>query len=204
VPRDGFYTLEFRHAFGGTSDVARNLLVDGVAIRGAVTVPNLFSGQVWGTERERVELPAGTTVLTFTGDRGDETIGIGTEGTGVAIDSLTVTECGHRLTGAEYRAIVFGNTLDRQLPNGSRLSIHVGPDGTQRLRLVGVGGQAGSDQGSQEIRGNQVCSTWTRIGNGQPSCFAYFQLDASLIAVDVSGRLQPSRFQLLTGSPIGI
>jgi hypothetical protein len=111
---------------------------------------------------------------------------------------------GRRLGGAEYQRMVFGNTLDRQLPNGGRLSILVGADGSQRLRLVGAGGQTGSDQGRQEIRGDQICSSWQRISGGRQTCFAYYQLENSLIAVDVSGELQPTRFQLLPGNPIGI
>lgn len=112
VPRDGFYTLEFRHALGGTSDATRNLLVDGVDIPGAITLPNLYSDEVWGTARERLELPAGTTELTLTGDRGDETIGIGTEGTPVAIDSLTVTEGTAPSSQTSARSLLMNNGAD--------------------------------------------------------------------------------------------
>ncbi len=111
---------------------------------------------------------------------------------------------GRRLTGAEFREMVFGNTLDRRLPNGSRLVVYIAADGSQRLRLTGVQGQTATDRGTVSISGDEVCSRWERVGAGQPTCFAYFQLGPSLVAIDVEGAITPTRFELQRGNPEGI
>ncbi|MBR0679016.1 hypothetical protein GXW74_00830 [Roseomonas eburnea] len=111
---------------------------------------------------------------------------------------------GRRLTGAEFRQMVFGNTLDRRLPNGSRLLVYIAADGSQRLRLTGVQGQRASDRGTVSIRGDEVCSRWERIAGGRDTCFAYFQLGQSLVAIDVEGEISPTRFELQRGNPEGV
>lgn len=111
---------------------------------------------------------------------------------------------GRRLSGAEFRRLVFGNTLDRRLPNGSRLTMHVAADGSQRLRLVGAGGQTATDRGRIVVQGDEVCSSWEKIQEGRPTCFAWFRLGESLVAIDVSGALSPTRFELLRGNPESI
>lgn len=108
---------------------------------------------------------------------------------------------GQRLSGEEFRALVFGNTLDRRLPNGTRLTMHVATDGSQRLRLTAPNGQRGADRGRIEIRGNEICSSWERIDAGRETCFAYFRLGEALIAIDLSGQIEPTRFALLRGNP---
>jgi hypothetical protein len=108
---------------------------------------------------------------------------------------------GQRLSGEEFRAAVFGNTLDRRLPNGARLSMHVATDGSQRLRLTAPGGQRGTDRGRIDIRGNEICSSWERIDQGRPTCFAYFRLGSSLVAIDLAGQIEPTRFEVLRGNP---
>ncbi len=108
---------------------------------------------------------------------------------------------GQRLSGEEFRALVFGNTLDRRLPNGARLTMHVAADGSQRLRLTAPNGQRGADRGRIEIRGNEICSSWERIDSGRQTCFAYFRLGESLVAIDLEGQIEPTRFQLLRGNP---
>ncbi|MBW8268335.1 hypothetical protein [Caldovatus aquaticus] len=108
---------------------------------------------------------------------------------------------GQRLSGEEFRRLVFGNTLDRRLPNGSRLTMHIAADGSQRLRLVGVGGQTATDRGRVVVQGDEVCSSWEKIEGGRPTCFAWFRLGESLVAIDVSGAISPTRFELLRGNP---
>lgn len=108
---------------------------------------------------------------------------------------------GERLSGEAFRAIVLGNTLDRRLPNGSRLLMYVASDGTQRLRIVTPTGQRASDSGRITIQNDQVCSSWARIDGGRPTCFAYFRLGQSLVAIDVSGEISPTRFEVLQGNP---
>jgi hypothetical protein len=108
---------------------------------------------------------------------------------------------GRRLSGSEFRQLVFGNTLDRRLPNGSRLTMHVAADGSQRLRLVGVDGQTATDRGRLVIQGDEACSSWERIQEGRPTCFAWFRLGESLVAIDVSGTISPTRFELVPGNP---
>ncbi len=108
---------------------------------------------------------------------------------------------GQRLSGDEFRQAVFGNTLDRRLPNGTRLMMHVAGDGEQRLRLVTGTGQTANDRGRVTINGNEVCSSWERIDAGRPTCFAYFRLGEALVAIDLSGAMTPTRFALLPGNP---
>lgn len=108
---------------------------------------------------------------------------------------------GQRLTGAEFRQTVMGNTLDRRMPNGARLLMHVGVDGQQRMRIVTPTGQSATDQGSVTIEEDRICSRWTRIDAGRTTCFAYFRLGQSLVAIDLSGAMQPTRFELLPGNP---
>jgi hypothetical protein len=111
---------------------------------------------------------------------------------------------GRRLTGPEFRQMVFGNTLDRRLPNGSRLLVHIAPDGSQRLRLTGVQGRTATDRGTISIRGDEICSRWERVGQGQDTCFAYYQLGQSLVAIDLAGAITPTRFELQQGNPDGV
>jgi hypothetical protein len=111
---------------------------------------------------------------------------------------------GRRLSGPEFRQMVFGNTLDRSLPNGSRLLVHIAGDGSQRLRLTGVQGQSATDRGSVSIRGDEVCSRWERIAARTDTCFAYFQLGQALIAIDLAGAMAPTRFELRPGNPEGV
>lgn len=111
---------------------------------------------------------------------------------------------GRRLTGAEFREMVFGNTLDRRLPNGSRLVVYIAADGSQRLRLTGQRGQTAADRGTISIRGDEVCSRWERIAGGRDTCFAYYQLGSSLVAIDLSGEITPTRFELLRGNAEGV
>lgn len=151
-------------------------------------------------------LPAGLALLLAAGCATQpETAG--TPATGVtaaaAADAPQVVG-GRRLTGTEFRRMVFGNTLDRRLPNGSRLLVHIGADGSQRLRLTGVQGQSATDRGSVTIRGDEVCSRWERIAGGQPTCFAYYQLGQSLVAIDLAGAMTPTRFELQQGNPEGV
>ena len=111
---------------------------------------------------------------------------------------------GRRLSGAEFRELVFGNTLDRRLPNGSRLTVYIAADGSQRLRLTGLRGQTAADRGTVTIRCDEVCSRWERIAGGQDTCFAYYQLGPSLVAIDLSGEITPTRFELQRGNPEGV
>jgi hypothetical protein len=108
---------------------------------------------------------------------------------------------GKRLSADEFRRLAAGNTLDRRMPNGSRLLIHLAADGTQRLKLQGVNGQTATDRGRMAFRGDQVCSSWERINPGQETCFVYFQLGQDLVAIDLSGTMAPTRFNLLRGNP---
>ncbi len=112
VPRTGFYTLDFAHALGGTSDATRGLLIDGAPVNGAVTFPNLFAADVWGEGRQRVELQAGPREITLTADLGDSTVGIGTEGTAFALDSLTVTEGTAPSAETSARSLLMNNGTD--------------------------------------------------------------------------------------------
>lgn len=111
---------------------------------------------------------------------------------------------GQRLSGDEFRRMVFGNTLDRRLPNGTRLMMHVAGNGEQRLRLVTGSGQTATDRGRVNINGNEVCASWEKIDAGRPTCFAYFRLGEALIAIDLAGTMTPTRFALLPGNPEGI
>lgn len=108
---------------------------------------------------------------------------------------------GKRLSADEFRRLAAGNTLDRRMPNGSRLLIHVAADGSQRLKLQGVNGQTATDRGRVAFRGEQVCSSWERINPGRETCFVYFQLGQDLVAIDLSGAMAPTRFSLLRGNP---
>jgi hypothetical protein len=111
---------------------------------------------------------------------------------------------GQRLSGEEFRQLVFGNTLDRRLPNGTRLLMHVGADGGQRLRIVAGNGQRATDRGQVRIQGDEICANWERIDQGRATCFAYFRLGESLVAIDLSGTMTPTRFSLLQGNPEGL
>ncbi|WP_137127776.1 hypothetical protein [Roseomonas sp. HF4] len=111
---------------------------------------------------------------------------------------------GTRLTGPEFRQAVFGNTLDRSLPNGARLLMHVAADGEQRLRIVGTNGQRATDRGRIAINGDEICTSWDRIDAGRQNCFAYFRLGESLVAIEMSGAMTPTRFNLLPGNPEGL
>jgi hypothetical protein len=108
---------------------------------------------------------------------------------------------GKRLSAEEFRRLAAGNTLDRRMPNGSRLLIHVAADGSQRLKLQGLNGQTATDRGRVAFRGDQVCSSWERINPGRETCFVYFQLGRDLVAIDLSGAMAPTRFSLLRGNP---
>ncbi|MBM3593499.1 MAG: hypothetical protein FJX32_12625 [Alphaproteobacteria bacterium] len=108
---------------------------------------------------------------------------------------------GKRLSADEFRRLAAGNTLDRRMSNGSRLLIHVAADGSQRLKLQGVNGQTATDRGRVAFRGDQVCSSWERINPGRETCFVYFQLGQDLVAIDLSGAMAPTRFNLLRGNP---
>lgn len=111
---------------------------------------------------------------------------------------------GQRLSGPEFRQLVFGNTLDRQLPNGARLLMHVAADGEQRLRIVGTNGQRATDRGRLDINGDEICTRWERIDAGRQNCFAYFRLGGSLVAIEMTGAMSPTRFDLLQGNPEGL
>ncbi|NBQ73958.1 MAG: hypothetical protein EBT34_01740 [Acetobacteraceae bacterium] len=108
---------------------------------------------------------------------------------------------GKRLSADEFRRLASGNTLDRRLPNGARLLVHITADGSQRLKLQGVNGQTATDQGRLAYRGDRVCSSWQRINPGQETCFVYFQLGQDLVAIDLAGAMAPTRFNLLRGNP---
>ena len=108
---------------------------------------------------------------------------------------------GKRLSADEFRRLVAGNTLDRRMPNGSRLMVHIAADGSQRLKLQGVNGQTATDRGRVAFRGDQVCSSWERINPGRETCFVYFQLGQDLVAIDLSGAMAPTRFTVLRGNP---
>ena len=108
---------------------------------------------------------------------------------------------GRRLSADEFRRLAAGNTLDRRMPNGSRLMVYGAADGSQRLKLQGVNGQTGTDRGQLAYRGDQVCSSWQKINAGQETCFAYFQLGEDLVAIDLAGAMAPTRFKLLRGNP---
>jgi hypothetical protein len=108
---------------------------------------------------------------------------------------------GERLSGTAFRTLVFGNTLDRRLPNGARMVMHVAPDGEQRLQIVTERGQRATDRGRITIAGDEICSSWTRIDAGRPTCFAWFRLGGSLVAIDPEGAIQPTRFEVLPGNP---
>lgn len=111
---------------------------------------------------------------------------------------------GQRMTGPEFRQVVFGNTLDRRLPNGARMLMHVAADGQQRMRIVTPAGQSATDSGTITVEDDRVCSRWTRIDSGRTSCFAYFRLGQSLVAIDLSATLQPTRFEVLPGNPANL
>jgi hypothetical protein len=108
---------------------------------------------------------------------------------------------GKRLSADEFRRLAVGNTLDRRMPNGSRLMVFIAADGSQRLKLQGLNGQTGTDRGQLSYRGDRVCSTWQRINAGQETCFAYFQLGQDLVAIDLAGAMAPTRFSLVRGNP---
>ena len=108
---------------------------------------------------------------------------------------------GKRLSADEFRRLAAGNTLDRRMPNGSRLLIHLAADGSQRLKLQGVNGQTATDRGRMAFRDDQVCSSWEKITPGRETCFVYFQLGQDLVAIDLSGAMAPTRFNLLRGNP---
>lgn len=111
---------------------------------------------------------------------------------------------GERLSGTAFRGLVFGNTLDRRLPNGARMVMHVAPDGEQRLRIVTERGQSATDRGRISIDGDEICSAWQRIDAGRPTCFAWFRLGGSVVAIDPQGAIQPTRFEVLAGNPEGL
>lgn len=93
VPRDGYYTLDFRYATeSATVDGYRNLLVDGEDIPGAIRFENRYAADVWDTGSDRVRLTAGTHEVTLTADMGEEVVGIVANPPTLEIDQLTVTE----------------------------------------------------------------------------------------------------------------
>lgn len=114
------------------------------------------------------------------------------------------TRGGRRLSGAEYRRLAFGNTMWRPAFNGGSMTVHIGTDGRQALRLVNAAGQTLGDRGTVVIEGDRVCSRWERIAGGRLICFAYFLVDGGLVAVDLSGQAEPTRFELRPGNPENI
>jgi hypothetical protein len=114
------------------------------------------------------------------------------------------TRGGRRLSGAEYRRLAFGNTLWRPAFNGGSMTVHITAEGRQVLRLVNATGQTLGDRGTIVIEGDRVCSRWERIAGGRLICFAYFLVDGGLIAVDLSGQAEPTRFELRPGNPENI
>ncbi len=112
---------------------------------------------------------------------------------------------GRRLSGAEYRRLVYGNTLQRQMVNGGTMTILVGAEGQQVLRLVAPDGQRGSDRGRSTISEDRICWRWTRINPSQETCFGYYlQPDGALLAIDLANGLTPTRFELRPGNPEGL
>ena len=118
-----------------------------------------------------------------------------------ALDAAQVPPGAQRLSGAEYRRLVFGNSLERRMPSGAEMLIFVDSNGRQSLRIRGVDGRDGRDAGTQTLNGDSVCSRWSRIDAGRQSCFAYFLFDGALVAVDLAGELQPTRFDIRPGNP---
>ncbi len=108
---------------------------------------------------------------------------------------------GKRLSADEFRRLAADKTLDRRMPNGARLLVHVAADGAQRLKRQGMNGQTATDRGRVAYRGDQVCSNWERINPGQEICFVYFQLGQDLVAIDLAGAMAPTRLNLPRGNP---
>ena len=108
---------------------------------------------------------------------------------------------GKRLSADEFRRLAADKTLDRRMPNGARLLVHVAADGAQRLKRQGMNGQTATDRGRVAYRGDQVCSNWERINPGQETCFVYFQLGQDLVAIDLAGAMAPTRLNLPRGNP---
>jgi hypothetical protein len=107
-----------------------------------------------------------------------------------------------QITGAEYRRLVFGNTLSRASQAGGRLVVHVGRDGRHTLRLETPTGQVGTDRGEQTVNADQVCWRFDRINAGRQACYTYhLTVDGGLVAVDPSGAIRPARYELRPGNP---
>ncbi len=121
-----------------------------------------------------------------------------------ALTAAQVPPGAQRVSGAEYRRLVFGNSLERRMASGAEMLIFVDSNGRQNLRIRGVDGRDGRDQGTLSLNGDQVCSRWSRIDAGRQSCFAYFLFEGALVAVDLTGELQPTRFELRPGNPGGL
>ncbi|MBX9701699.1 MAG: hypothetical protein K2X74_19855 [Acetobacteraceae bacterium] len=93
VPRDGYYTLDFRYATeSATVDAYRNVLVNGEDLPGAVQFENRYADDVWSIASDRVRLEAGTHTITVTADMGEEVVGIVANPPDIRLDQLTITE----------------------------------------------------------------------------------------------------------------
>jgi hypothetical protein len=118
-----------------------------------------------------------------------------------ALQAAQVPPGAQRVSGAEYRRLVFGNSLERRMASGAEMLIFVDSNGRQSLRIRGVDGRDGRDSGTVALQGDAVCSRWSRIDAGRQTCFAYFLFEGALVAVDLAGELQPTRFELRPGNP---
>lgn len=76
---------------------------------------------------------------------------------------------GEPVPGAEMQALTRGNSMRGTTPAGASFTIHVRPDGTQRIHLVSRG-TVMTDSGRVFLVDGATCNVWNTLRNGQRQC----------------------------------
>ena len=106
-----------------------------------------------------------------------------------------------RLTGAEVRSLVFGNTMTGEEPGTARWSMYIAPSGEARISGALLSNSNHfSDAGQITVRNNRFCATWQRIRNGAERCTAIVRYGNFYVGLDDEGTIVTS-FVVRSGDP---
>ena len=104
---------------------------------------------------------------------------------GLTLSSGIAASEGQRLTGAEIKALVYGNVMAFETDSWKTGGLEYAKDGSTEAKLDSGGG----DTGEWVIKDDSLCVSWSKWRGGKERCVKYTKLgDGKIRYEPVSGR----------------